>query len=126
VKTSIATGIDGEKFLQFWCPGCDEAHGPIIERTRSERPLWQWNGDRERPTISPSLLIRSGHYAPGHLKNGICWCTYNAEHPADPAPCKCYVCHSFVRDGQIQFLSDCTHHLAGQTVAIPDWPYKDD
>jgi hypothetical protein len=30
-------------------------------------------------------------------------------------------CHSFVRDGNIQFLSDCTHKLAGQTVEIPDW-----
>ncbi len=30
-------------------------------------------------------------------------------------------CHSLVRDGMIQFLSDCTHKLAGQTVEIPDW-----
>lgn len=27
-------------------------------------------------------------------------------------------CHSFVRDGQIQFLSDCTHALAGKTVPL--------
>lgn len=32
------------------------------------------------------------------------------------------VCHSFIRDGQIQFLSDCTHALAGQTVPLPAWP----
>jgi hypothetical protein len=30
------------------------------------------------------------------------------------------VCHSFVTDGRIQFLSDCTHELAGQTVDLPD------
>jgi hypothetical protein len=35
------------------------------------------------------------------------------------------VCHSFVTDGKIQFLSDCTHALAGQTVALPDWPTED-
>jgi len=31
------------------------------------------------------------------------------------------VCHSFVTDGRIQFLTDCTHALAGQTVDIPDF-----
>jgi hypothetical protein len=30
------------------------------------------------------------------------------------------VCHSFITDGFIQFLDDCTHPLAGQTVEIPD------
>ncbi len=30
------------------------------------------------------------------------------------------VCHSFVRDGRIQFLPDCSHKLAGQTVDLPD------
>lgn len=24
-------------------------------------------------------------------------------------------------DGRIQFLNDCTHALAGQTVDLPDW-----
>ena len=24
-------------------------------------------------------------------------------------------------DGRIQFLGDCTHHLAGQTVDLPDF-----
>ena len=32
------------------------------------------------------------------------------------------VCHSFVTDGRIQFLADCTHALAGQTVDLPEWP----
>jgi hypothetical protein len=31
------------------------------------------------------------------------------------------ICHSFITDGRIQFLGDCTHRLAGQTVPIPDW-----
>jgi hypothetical protein len=30
-------------------------------------------------------------------------------------------CHLFVRDGRIEFLSDCHHELAGKTVEIPDW-----
>ncbi len=30
------------------------------------------------------------------------------------------VCHSWVTDGKIQFLNDCTHRLKGQTVDLPD------
>lgn len=28
------------------------------------------------------------------------------------------ICHSFVRNGKIEFLSDCTHELAGKTVEL--------
>jgi hypothetical protein len=31
-----------------------------------------------------------------------------------------HCCHSFVTNGKIQFLADCTHKLAGQTVELPD------
>ncbi len=31
------------------------------------------------------------------------------------------VCHTFVTDGRIQFLGDCTHVMAGQTVDLPVW-----
>jgi len=30
-------------------------------------------------------------------------------------------CHSYVTDGRIQFLNDCTHDLAGQTVDLPEY-----
>jgi hypothetical protein len=33
------------------------------------------------------------------------------------------VCHSFVSEGVIQFLDDCTHSLVGQSVELPPWPY---
>lgn len=101
--------------LTFWCPGCDTVH--VINHGGNG---WAWNGNAEKPTFSPSVLVTSGHYSPG--ERGACWCTYNAEHPDAPAPFKCQRCHSFVRDGQIQFLTDSTHHLAGQTVPLADWP----
>lgn len=31
------------------------------------------------------------------------------------------VCHSFVTDGNIQFLDDCTHELKGKTVPLEDF-----
>lgn len=101
--------------VTFWCPGCEEAHAVPVA---GGGILWSWNGSMDRPTFGPSILCRSGHFAPGH--SGSCWCTYNAEHPQTPAPFKCGICHSFVADGRIQFLTDSTHRLAGQTVDLPD------
>lgn len=105
--------------LTFWCPGCKSVH--TIHHGPGQGPRWGWNGDADRPTFTPSVLVRSGHYVPGH-ELGSCWCTYYAERPDEDPAFKCGVCHSFVTDGRIQFLSDCTHELAGQTVDLPDWP----
>jgi hypothetical protein len=104
--------------LSFWCPGCQAAHDVSV----GIGGAWDWNGDAERPTFSPSLLMRQGHYAYSGEPREHCWCTYNRDHPLKPAPFSCQQCHSFVRDGQIEFLSDCSHDLAGKTVPIPDWP----
>lgn len=30
-------------------------------------------------------------------------------------------CHLFLTDGKLEFLSDCEHELAGQTVALEDF-----
>lgn len=88
--------------LMFWCPGCDSAHH--IQHGAGAAPRWGWNGNAERPTFTPSVLV-----------------TYEgADAGVGGAPPA--VCHSFVTDGQIQFLSDCTHGLAGQTVPLPPWP----
>lgn len=57
-----------------------------------------------RPTFKPSILVT------------LRWSENDASEKDE-------VCHSFVTDGQIQFLGDCTHELAGQTVPIPEWPY---
>ena len=87
-------------FVNFWCPGCDDYHNIRYGNPASD---WTWNGDLELPTFSPSVLVRYG-YIQGVPK----------------------VCHSFVTDGRIQFLGDCTHALAGQTVDLPEWPHGDD
>lgn len=87
--------------LMFWCPGCDGGHG--IQVGAGPGPRWGWNQDVEKPTFTPSILV-----------------SYNGANAGiDGAPPA--VCHSFVTDGRIQFLGDCTHQLAGQTVDIPDF-----
>lgn len=88
--------------LMFWCPGCNGPHQ--IKHGAGAGPRWGWNGDAERPTFTPSVLVRYEGIDAG--KDG-----------APPA-----VCHTFVTDGRIQFLGDCTHAMAGQTVDLPDWP----
>lgn len=109
--------------LMFWCPGCNQAHR--IQHGYGNGPRWVWNGDGVKPTFTPSVLVRTGHHIPGH-EQGSCWCTYYAEHPEDKddTSFKCSVCHSFVTDGRIQFLGDCTHALAGQTVDLPEWNWE--
>ncbi|WP_241754456.1 hypothetical protein [Cupriavidus basilensis] len=65
--------------------------------------------------------MRAGHHVQGH-DGGGCWCAYYAEHPDEERDFECGVCHSFVTDGRIQFLGDCTHALAGQTVPLAEFP----
>lgn len=96
----------------IWCPACDEAHHLPVEKPLPNGARWSFNGDAERPTFAPSLLIRTGRAVDPSF----------VPEPGDPPE----VCHSFVRDGQWQYCGDCTHELAGQTVPIPAWPEGED
>ena len=103
--------------VSFNCPGCGYMHTLCVGRTSIVR--WSWNGNLVRPTFSPSILVSSGHYAKHWQKGEPCRCTYNAEHPEEEPDFKCVICHSFITDGKIKFLTDCTHSLAGQEVPLP-------
>lgn len=97
-----------DRTLMFWCPGCEDHHGVPVDGSRG----WQWNGSLESPTVTPSILVKG--VVPitddEHAK-------IMAGEKIEPVP---RVCHSFVTDGKIQFLDDCTHSLKGQTVELPD------
>lgn len=96
--------------IMFWCPGCKHAH--IYYLGAGSGPRWQYNGNPDRPTFTPSLLNRSGRMAnPAYVMD------------ADNPP---QICHLFLTDGKLQFCSDSTHALAGQTVDLPDWPGSQD
>lgn len=106
-----AVNADGsEHGWRFYCPGCEENH---VVTTK-----WGFNGSLEKPTFTPSILVQGGHFIPGHA--GDCWCTYNAAHSDNPSSFRCKQCHSYVTDGHIRFLNDCSHALAGQTVDLPE------
>lgn len=106
--------------IAFWCPGCDEPHALRIKAPGADKG-WTFDGNVEAPTFKPSVLVRGGHFAQHHKPGDPCWCTYNAEHPDDPTKFECSVCHSHVTAGQIKFLKDSTHALAGKTVPLPDF-----
>lgn len=84
-------GPRGGVLYLFYCPGCKENHPFEVNAVNNG---WTWNGSMDKPTFSPSLLV-------------------NADGPRR--------CHSFVREGKIEFLGDCQHSLAGKTVELPDW-----
>ena len=102
----ILRAVEGGR-LMFWCPGCD---GPHMVGVRSDdRPGWGYNGNAVAPTFTPSVLVTYNGPDAGQVDED--------GHRAPPA-----TCHSFVTDGRIQFLGDCTHALAGQTVDLPERP----
>ncbi len=70
----------------------------MIGGTRAGTGNWTWNGSTEAPTLRPSILTKGGGRK--YLETG-----QYTEH----------VCHSWVTDGKVQFLDDCTHELKGQT-----------
>lgn len=90
--SKVSAGDRNNGKLFFMCPACDMMHA--IDRR------WEFNGHTDRPTFSPSILVR----IPGY--SGI----------SD------YKCHSFVRDGKIIFLDDCSHSMRGETVELPEVP----
>lgn len=62
---------------------------------------WTFNNDVDCPTFTPSFKAKGGPKGRQTL------------------------CHLKMKAGRIQFLKDCTHALAGQTVDVPDWSRGD-
>lgn len=89
----------------FFCPGCRCGH---FFKTEGPGPVWTFNGDVEKPTVTASILVHEHD-------------TILPENDETGKITKTYRCHSFITDGNIQFLSDCTHELAGKTVPLEDF-----
>ena len=95
---------DHKKGIYFFsCPGCGNVHWfSTTGFTPSQPdgdivprgPVWSFNGDMEKPTVRASLLVKGQ-----------------------------FTCHSFITDGKIEYLGDCTHNLAGKTVEMEDFQW---
>lgn len=45
------------RILMHWCPGCNGWHMIPIEKRNHLGAVWGWDGDVEKPTVSPSVNI---------------------------------------------------------------------
>lgn len=125
MRSQLRTITHGDKTyeaLAFWCPGCaqpfadmreDERHSGLHMlpvNTTATSPSWDWDGNLEAPTLAPSILTRSAH-----KRRNVDGQVVDVGE---------FVCHSFLRAGVFEFLGDCTHPLAGQSVPmgeLPEW-----
>lgn len=95
-----------EGVYAFFCIGCGEKHVYYTQEAK-QNISWQYNGNPDAPTFTPSLLNRWGKHANPE------W-----EEPEGEAPEHGWsgTCHLFITNGQIIYCGDSTHALAGQTV----------
>lgn len=96
--------VNEREGFSYFCQGCKRAHSVSVKGSNA----WGWNGDLERPTFTPSVLVTW----PAHPDADERFKEWRTERR----------CHTFVTDGRVQFLGDCTHELAGQTLDLPDLP----
>lgn len=103
-----SNGSDGSCLglaVHIWCPGCQSLHAPRFRCPEHggppEGPVWDGDPYSDPFTMEPSLLV-----------NGRGGST-----PANPR------CHSFIRNGQWEFLGDCEHELRGfyPLEPLPNW-----
>lgn len=101
MKSKLITVLDHGKVytaLFFVCPGCATLGHTGLHllpvNTTNKTPSWDWDGNLEAPTISPSILTAKDDDA--------------------------MRCHSFLRNGIFEFLGDCAHKFANQKVPMPD------
>jgi Family of unknown function (DUF6527) len=100
IRTVEDHGVEYQA-IALICPGCALMGGEGLHMLPIDwtgHPVWEWNGDLERVTLTPSIATEGG--------------------PPDAR----WLCHSFLTGGEWRFLDDCTHALRGQTVAMADLP----
>lgn len=65
------TGMSDGKIgrMMFVCPcGCGDICGIVLKPVAPTG--WEWNGDLDKPTVTPSILINRGHWH-GYLTDGV-------------------------------------------------------
>jgi hypothetical protein len=87
-----------------WCPGCEQHHGFYVANAGPGGAIWTFDGNVDRPTFAPSMVVNYEAYQDEGISVG-------AER-----------CHYWLRSGAIEFLNDCTHQLKGLTITLPDLP----
>ena len=92
---------EGTQHLTWWCEPCDSHHSVpvVVGPNPPEKKVWGFNGDLKKPTLTPSVHYLGWKDQNGNIKGK---------------------CHLFLRNGMVQYLSDCSHDMAGKTVKVQD------
>lgn len=99
---------EGEVYAYaFYCKGCGHHHSFHKEK-------WWFNGDFDRPTFTPSLLVK--------YKERLSQEQYDRIMKGEDVSheLRNMVCHSFVTDGKIRYLGDCTHDYKNKTIELEE------
>ena len=123
IVRSVSHFGDGETTgYMIFCPACKCGHHfnttPGPNGVGGTKPVWTFDGNMDAPTFSPSMLCRTTRFTAKGQADYDAWA--EAGYPPNPGQFESepLICHSFVRNGRIEFLSDCTHELAGKTVQL--------
>lgn len=96
-STDVRVGSGIPDFM-FYCNGCRCDHGVwTTSKNPKTQGIWQFNGDLDKPTVTPSLKIEM------------------------PYGDTLSICHSIITGGFINYCNDSTHHLAGQNVELMEY-----
>lgn len=98
----MAKVIKVDDRFQFLCPACNRMH--------ELNDTWSFNGDFQNPTFSPSIKVTGTHFITEEE-------SVRVMRGEKVSPRK-LVCHSFIRNGKIEFCGDCTHEHAGKTLEL--------
>jgi hypothetical protein len=79
----------------FWCPACKCGHGFTVYHPPDAGKGWQFNGNVDKPTFTPSLRYLN--------QDG-----------------KTTMCHLNMTDGMLIFHGDCPHDFKGRVVPMED------
>lgn len=67
-KFTTRDGYPGPAGMNFWCPcGCEALLAVSFVPPHS----WKWDGNREKPTVTPSILHMEGCRWHGYLRAGV-------------------------------------------------------
>ena len=106
-RAAFVAAYGDDTHVSFHCPGCESSHYLRVRKEPRVTPSWTFNGDLDRPTFTPSVLVTYEGRDAGQV-----------DADGDRAPPA--RCHSFVTDGRIQFLADSTHSISRHTVDLPN------
>lgn len=108
----VANSESGPDFF-FHCPGCECDHGVWTNKKNQNQAVWNFNGDINNPTVTPSIKVQFPHFKE--------FVQTELGRIGKEDTCYLHICHSFITNGKIQFLNDCTHKLSAQTVELPEY-----